>query len=93
MEGDEREVVLYPRAQRDLVRMEKRYARQICADLPLLRTPPWPPGKVKKLHGYDFWEIKCGDFRVASGSASEVTRRGAGTSAGGGAPASCASAS
>ncbi len=64
MESDEREVVLYPRAQRDLVRMEKRYARQICADLPLLRTPPWPRGKVKRLHGCPFWEMKTGDFRA-----------------------------
>jgi len=30
----------------------------------LLKTPPWPPGKVKKLRGRDYWEIKSGDFRA-----------------------------
>ena len=44
--------------------MEKRYARQICADLPLLRKPPWPLGKVKRLHGCPFWEMKAGHFRA-----------------------------
>ena len=37
---------------------------QVLADLELLQAPPWPPGKVKKLRGCDFWEIKCGDYRA-----------------------------
>jgi mRNA-degrading endonuclease RelE of RelBE toxin-antitoxin system len=53
-----------PRSQRDLLALPKRIARQILADLEILVSPPWPPGKVKKLRGSDFWEIKCGDYRV-----------------------------
>ena len=64
MEDDRRELAYYPRAQRDLVALEKHFARQILDDLPILESPPWPPGKVKKLHGCDFWELKCGDFRA-----------------------------
>lgn len=33
-------------------------------DLDQLQAPPWPPGKVKKLRGHNFWEIKTGDFRT-----------------------------
>ena len=61
---DSRELLYAPKAQRDLRRLEKRYALQILEDLELLETPPWPPGKVKKLRGQDFWEIKTGDFRT-----------------------------
>lgn len=61
---DERELVYAPRAQRDLVALPRRNARQILEDLELLETPPWPPGKVKKLRGLDFWEIKTGDYRT-----------------------------
>jgi mRNA-degrading endonuclease RelE of RelBE toxin-antitoxin system len=57
-------LVYAPRAQRDLQELEKRYALQILADLELLESPPWPPGKVKKLRGQEFWEIKTGDFRT-----------------------------
>lgn len=56
-------LVYAPRAQRDLKDLEKRYALQILADLEILESPPWPPGKVKKLRGHEFWEIKSGDFR------------------------------
>jgi mRNA-degrading endonuclease RelE of RelBE toxin-antitoxin system len=61
---DKRELVYAPRAQRDLEELDKRYALQILADLELLQNLPWPPGKVKKLRGQDFWEIKTGDFRT-----------------------------
>ena len=61
---DKRPLVYAPRAQRDLQELEKRYALQILADLELLESPPWPPGKVKKLRGQEFWEIKTGDFRT-----------------------------
>ncbi len=61
---DKRPLVYAPRAQRDLQELEKRNALQILADLELLESPPWPPGKVKKLRGQEFWEIKTGDFRT-----------------------------
>jgi mRNA-degrading endonuclease RelE of RelBE toxin-antitoxin system len=61
---DKRPLVYAPRAQRDLQELEKRYALQILDDLELLGSPPWPPGKVKKLRGQEFWEIKTGDFRT-----------------------------
>ena len=61
---DRRTVVLTARARRELFSLEERFASQIADDLRLLETPPWPLGKVKKLHGCDFWEIKCGDFRA-----------------------------
>ncbi len=64
MGTDRRRLVYAPTAQRDLRSMEKRFARQILEDLAILESPPWPPGKVKKLHGCDFWELKCGDFRA-----------------------------
>jgi mRNA-degrading endonuclease RelE of RelBE toxin-antitoxin system len=60
---DER-LVYAPRAQRDLLALPKRNARQVLEDLEMLRTPPWPQGQVKKLRGYEFWEIKTGDFRT-----------------------------
>ncbi len=61
---DERTLVYAPRAQRDLPAISKRQALQILEDLELLRRPPWPPGKVKKLRGREFWEIKTGDYRT-----------------------------
>ena len=61
---DSRELVYAPRAQRDLGDLEKADALRVLEDLELLRTPPWPAGKVKKLRGQDFWEIKTGDFRT-----------------------------
>jgi mRNA-degrading endonuclease RelE of RelBE toxin-antitoxin system len=61
---DERALVYAPRAQRDLVRLPKRDALRVLEDLGILRTPPWPPGKVKRLRGTDFWEIKTGDDRT-----------------------------
>src|SRR2546426_960798 len=61
---DRRMLVYAPRAQRDLEALERRQALQILEDLEFLTAPPWPPGKVKKLRGQDFWEIKTGDFRT-----------------------------
>jgi mRNA-degrading endonuclease RelE of RelBE toxin-antitoxin system len=61
---DRRRLVYAPRAQRDLVSLQKKFARQALADLELLQAPPWPRGKVKPLRGTDFWEIKAGDFRA-----------------------------
>jgi len=61
---DERELVYAPRAGRDLVAIPKRDALRILGDLELLRVPPWPPGKVKRLRGTDFWEVKTGDYRT-----------------------------
>jgi len=61
---DRRRLVYAPRAQRDLVSLQKKFASQVLADLELLQAPPWPRGKVKPLRGTDFWEIKTGDFRV-----------------------------
>ena len=56
-------IVYAPKAQRDLKALEKKYALQILDDIPILRNVPWPAGKVKKLKGTDYWEIKTGDFR------------------------------
>jgi mRNA-degrading endonuclease RelE of RelBE toxin-antitoxin system len=61
---DRRRLVYAPRAQRDLVALQRKFARQVLADLELLQTPPWPPGKVKPLRGTGFQEIKTGDFRA-----------------------------
>ena len=61
---DKRELIYAPRAQRDLGALEKADALRVLEDLELLQTPPWPPRKVKKLRGHDFWEIKTGDFRT-----------------------------
>lgn len=61
---DEHELIYAPRAQRDLLALPKRNAQQILEDLRILQTPPWPLGKVKKLRGHDFWEIKTGDTRT-----------------------------
>ena len=61
---DRRKLVYAPRAQRDLLALEKRFALQVLSDLPLLEAPPWPGGKVKRLRGTDFWEIKTGNFRT-----------------------------
>lgn len=61
---DRRTLVYAPRAQRDLRELPKQDASLVVKDLELLQSPPWPPGKVKKLHGHAFWEIKTGDFRT-----------------------------
>jgi mRNA-degrading endonuclease RelE of RelBE toxin-antitoxin system len=60
---DKRSLVYAPRAERDLLAIPGRHARQVLGDLELLQSPPWPPGKVRKLRGVDFWEIKTGDYR------------------------------
>lgn len=59
-----RRLVYAPRAQRDLLGLQKKFARQVLSDLEILETPPWPGGKVKPLRGSDFREIKTGDFRT-----------------------------
>ena len=59
-----RKLVYAPRAQRDLLKLPQRFALQILDELEILKTPPWPAGKVKKLRGHDFYEIKTGDFRT-----------------------------
>jgi len=61
---DKRRLIYSPRAQRDLQTLEKRNSLQILDDLEILENPPWPPGKVKKLRGQEYWEIKTGDFRT-----------------------------
>jgi mRNA-degrading endonuclease RelE of RelBE toxin-antitoxin system len=61
---DKISLVYAPRAQKDLRNIPKRNALQILDDLELLETPPWPAGKVKKLSGWDYWEIKTGDYRT-----------------------------
>lgn len=61
---DKLKLVYAPRAQRDLMKLPKRNALRILEDLELLETRPWPPGKVKKLRGLEYWEIKTGDFRA-----------------------------
>ena len=60
---DKRKVVLAPKARRDLFKLPERDAELITDDLKLLETPPWPPGKVKKLRGVDYWEIRTGNYR------------------------------
>ncbi len=61
---DRRVLVYAPRAQRDIGDLQKADALRVLDDLEILQTPPWPAGKVKKLRGHDFWEIKTGDFRT-----------------------------
>ena len=58
-----REILLFPKAVRDLERLDEKYTRQILEDLELLRVSPWPPGKIKKLRGTPLWEVKTGDYR------------------------------
>ena len=64
MASDRRRLIYAPRAQRDLLGLPKRFARQILEDLEILASPPWPAGKVKGLRGCDFWEIKTGEYRT-----------------------------
>ena len=61
---DRRRLVYAPKAQRDFRRIQKRDAVRILEDLQLLESPPWPHGKVKKLRGQDYWQIRTGDFRT-----------------------------
>jgi mRNA-degrading endonuclease RelE of RelBE toxin-antitoxin system len=57
-------VLFFPKALRDLERLDRKQQGRIFSDIELLRTPPWPVGKVKRLQGVDLWEVKSGDFRV-----------------------------
>lgn len=61
---DRRTLVYAPRAQRDIDALEAADARRVLEDLELLERPPWPPRKVKRLRGCEFWEVKTGDFRT-----------------------------
>ena len=61
---DKRKIIYAPRAQRDLGKIEKDDALRILADIEILMNPPWPSGKVKKLRGVDYWEIKTGNYRT-----------------------------
>ena len=62
--GSTKKRIIYaPKAQRDLKTLQKKFALQILDDIPMLEHIPWPAGKVKKLKGTDYWEIKTGDFR------------------------------
>ena len=61
---DRRKLVYAPRARRDLVSLQKKFARQVLEDPEILQAPPWPRGKVKPLRGTDYWEIKTGEFRA-----------------------------
>ena len=61
---DRRRLVYAPRAQRDLEGLQTADARRILEDLELLQSPPWPPRKIKRLRGSEFWELKTGDFRT-----------------------------
>jgi len=58
-----RAVILAPKAKQDLFKLPQRDADGIVKDLGVLATPPWPPGKVKKLRGTDYWEVKTGNYR------------------------------
>jgi mRNA-degrading endonuclease RelE of RelBE toxin-antitoxin system len=60
---DRRTVILAPKAQRDLSGLPRRDAEIVVKDLELLQAPPWSPGKVRKLRGLDYREIKTGDYR------------------------------
>lgn len=61
---DKRRLVYAPRASRDLLDLPQKNALQILKDLELLKNIHWPSGKVKKLVGKDYWEIKTGDYRT-----------------------------
>ena len=57
-------LVYAPKAERDIRKIQKRFALQILEDIEILENSPWPHGKVKKLRDRDYWEIKTGDFRT-----------------------------
>jgi len=61
---DKSEIVYAPRAQRDIAKLQKQTALRILDDIEILRKKPWPPARVKKLVGHEYWEIKTGDFRT-----------------------------
>ena len=46
-----------------MLKLPDKEAIRIADDLGILETPPWPRGKVKKLRGTDYWEIKTGSYR------------------------------
>jgi mRNA-degrading endonuclease RelE of RelBE toxin-antitoxin system len=55
------DLIYAPRAQRDLVELPRKNAEQIINDHDLLKTPPWPTTKVKKIKGHPY--CKTGDYR------------------------------
>jgi mRNA-degrading endonuclease RelE of RelBE toxin-antitoxin system len=59
-----RKILFFPRAVRDLEKLDERFVRQILADVELLKLDSWPPAKVKKLKGVELWEVKTGDYRT-----------------------------
>jgi len=61
---DKRELVYVPRAQHDLLGLPQNVAGQILDDVEILTNPPWPKGKVKKIRGQKFWEIRTGNYRT-----------------------------
>ncbi len=57
------ELIYAPRAERDLLALPRKHVHPILSDHDLLRTRTWPAGKVKRLTGQPYWEIKSGDYR------------------------------
>lgn len=60
---DSPKLIYAPRAVKDLERMETKYGNQVLDDLELLESGQCPKGKIKKLRGVDFMELKTGDYR------------------------------
>lgn len=58
------EILFFPKAVRDLEKLDERFVRQILADIELLKLDTWPPAKVKRLGGVELWEVKTGDYRT-----------------------------
>ena len=60
------EVVLAPRALKDLQNIRESDAADILDDLELLRTPPWPGSpKTKRLQGKNYYRLRTGPYRSA----------------------------
>ena len=61
---DKYQLVYAPKAQADLLELPQSIANQILDDIEILLQPPWPAGRVKKIKGQKFWEIRSGDYRT-----------------------------
>jgi mRNA-degrading endonuclease RelE of RelBE toxin-antitoxin system len=59
-----RKILFFPRAVRDLEKLDQRFVRQVLTDVELLKLDSWPSAKAKKLKGIDLWEVKTGDYRA-----------------------------
>ena len=57
-------LIYAPRAAQDLEKTENKFAHQVLDDLEMLGAGKCPAGKIKKLHGIDFMELKTGDHRT-----------------------------